>query len=814
MIWSVFRALGLALALCAAGSGAAVAQGNPASLAAFGLSTGASEAEILRALVAAFRADPGSYGAARALLARQSPELLRAYLREIGVLVPASGGTAPANAVVGGAAAPGLGAGAGLGLGLVVAGAALALAGGGEEGDEQDDAARVTIPGSPVTVFDFTVLTGDATSFRTSEYARSTGLDAVGAAERYAAGGQGQGVTIAILDTGIDLAHSEFDGKIDLSNSYSYYGQSDAIADEDGHGTAVAGVAAAARNGSGTQGIAFGSQIVVFRGVPGEEETRDPTSPTVFADALLRSVGAGAAVMNNSWSYVDSGGRARTVADFSSAREVRDFLGSSAIDALDIAVANDLAIVFAASNDSEAEVSITAGLPLFFPRYDGYIIAAVATDTAGQIAGFSNRCGQAMDFCLAAPGISIRTTALNGTTLTASGTSFAAPLVSGAVALLKSQSPELTTPEISQILFDTAQDLGAPGVDAIYGQGMLDVGAALLPQGQLMVYEGEDVAGPATALAETGIIASAPLAAAIGQALDGQALMVGDAYDRGYAIDAGAIVTAAAAPLPDLGAPDQGGEAVQFGVTRARGARDYLSPLDWVEADLRAFSHVALGHGLRLSTEMTTASTAARNGAARLGLQWQGKGESRLRLGLGRIDERGEVLGSAFFGAAGQGGAARTRFIELGGRIGLPARGFLDVTAIQSVTEFSQDGLVTGGEGLRGRAGRVALGARGALGLPGTVVAALSSPLQITSGRLDLSLPQARPAAVGAMRSTGVIRREMSVEVEEAARPIDLTLSYQGGLGLPQGRVALMGGLRFEPSGRTPFLGLQISGRF
>ena len=79
-----------------------------------------------------------------------------------------------------------------------------------------------------------------------------------------------------------------------------------------------------------------------------------------------------------------------------------------------------------------------------------------------------------MNWCLAAPSV---TTILDdgGGTKKGGGTSIAAPHVTGAILVLKSEFPELTTPEIHQILFDTAYDLGDPGVDAVYGHGALDL---------------------------------------------------------------------------------------------------------------------------------------------------------------------------------------------------------------------------------------------------------------------------------------------------------------------------------------------------
>jgi subtilisin family serine protease len=90
-----------------------------------------------------------------------------------------------------------------------------------------------------------------------------------------------------------------------------------------------------------------------------------------------------------------------------------------------------------------------------------------------------------MNYYLVAPGTSIKSTYNNGGYATMSGTSMAAPVVTGAAALLKSYWPKLTARQIGEIFLTTATDLGAKGVDVIYGRGLLNLEAALKPAGAL-----------------------------------------------------------------------------------------------------------------------------------------------------------------------------------------------------------------------------------------------------------------------------------------------------------------------------------------
>ena len=118
-------------------------------------------------------------------------------------------------------------------------------------------------------------------------------------------------------------------------------------------------------------------------------------------------------------------------------------------------------------------------------------LAVVATDLNNRIAPFSNGCGIARNYCLAAPGTRILSTfhrqeagdkVERGYGIY-SGTSMAVPMVSGALAVLKGRDSQLTAKQAVEIILKTATDLGAPGVDDVYGHGLLNLAKALEPQG-------------------------------------------------------------------------------------------------------------------------------------------------------------------------------------------------------------------------------------------------------------------------------------------------------------------------------------------
>ncbi|MGC6518724.1 MAG: S8 family peptidase [Candidatus Puniceispirillaceae bacterium] len=140
---------------------------------------------------------------------------------------------------------------------------------------------------------------------------------------------------------------------------------------------------------------------------------------------------------------------------------------------------------------------------------EGLWLAVVATDGNNKIANFSNGCGVAARYCLAAPGVRVLSTLHADDTEIGfprtkeyglySGTSMAAPVVSGAAAVVKSKAPNLTARQVVDILLRTATDLGAPGTDLVYGHGLVNLARALQPIGQQNAAGGKGSAVAASA---------------------------------------------------------------------------------------------------------------------------------------------------------------------------------------------------------------------------------------------------------------------------------------------------------------------------
>ena len=155
--------------------------------------------------------------------------------------------------------------------------------------------------------------------------------------------------------------------------------------------------------------------------------------------------------------------------------------------------------------EEAASVEVLPGLPARVPALRGHSLAVVATDPSGEIAGFSNHCGIAGDYCLAAPGTDVNGPIPNNYCPTgtaecyagASGTSAAAPIVSGGVALLAQHyRDQLGNDEIVTRLLRTANKEGIYADEQVYGQGFLDLDTATRPVGETRLLMGRSLTGP------------------------------------------------------------------------------------------------------------------------------------------------------------------------------------------------------------------------------------------------------------------------------------------------------------------------------
>jgi subtilisin family serine protease len=243
------------------------------------------------------------------------------------------------------------------------------------------------------------------------------------------------------------------------------------------HGTHVAGIAAAVKNNEGIHGVAYNAKILSINVIEG-------TTVAAGDDGagIVHAAAGGAKVVNMSWGV--GGGingdqlKYVTIGDTEYLSEK-----ASISDSLTAATANDILLTVAAGNDGNVDF---VGIPAVFATdadLGGNMLTVGAVDFDGNIASFSNHCKQVKDKCLVAPGVGIYSSVPTDSYDSFNRTSMAAPHVAGAAAVLRSAWPALTAAQTAQILLDSATDLGAAGVEDIYGHGMLNLLAAVKTEG-------------------------------------------------------------------------------------------------------------------------------------------------------------------------------------------------------------------------------------------------------------------------------------------------------------------------------------------
>ena len=198
---------------------------------------------------------------------------------------------------------------------------------------------------------------------------------------------------------------------------------------------------------------------------------------------------------------------------------------------------------------------IESGIPLYFPKLRGHIIATIAVDEAGEVASFSNRCGSAADWCIAAPGVGVRIVyystkkGSSGAKLpsydvgVASGTSTAAPMVTGSLAVMKGLfGDQLSNTDLVVRLFATANKTGRYADEKIYGQGLLDLGAATSPVGEPVIVVVGSVVGGGVPLAMTSLASGKAFGDSLLRSVAGEGVVTFDALGAPFSYDLGSFV--------------------------------------------------------------------------------------------------------------------------------------------------------------------------------------------------------------------------------------------------------------------------------
>jgi subtilisin family serine protease len=311
--------------------------------------------------------------------------------------------------------------------------------------------------------------------FETDEYEAQKGLAIIKASTLYARGGTGQGVTVAVIDSGLNTALPEFSGRI-ADPGYDFMRNVPGTIDVKGHGTEMAGIIAANKDGEGIHGVAYDAQVIPMR-------FGDNDEPFFFDSQIAQSwklsFDAGARIISNSWA------NSIPATEVTEAR-YKQVMPESLAMAREL-VSNGAVFVFPTGNELKRQPLAEPGLPFAVSELEKGWLAVVALNNDGTLVNDkSNYCAIAAKWCIAAPGgdggkdRGLLTTGKDGALTETAGTSPATAMVSGALAAMQSLYPQASPQQLRAILLTSANRNGLFANEEAYGQGVLDLDAAAI----------------------------------------------------------------------------------------------------------------------------------------------------------------------------------------------------------------------------------------------------------------------------------------------------------------------------------------------
>lgn len=455
---------------------------------------------------------------------------------------------------------------------------------------------------------------GDYPNLSGSEFNANWGPAGINAQVAWQNGATGAGILVGVIDDGIHPSHPELAGRISPA-SIDINASRNALVTDNSHGSELSSLIAGNYNGAQTVGVAFDATILAVRADNGsgfssadlanaidyarQQGVRvinlslgsDSPSPQVLQDAIRRATQAGIVIVASAG---NSGTQGATQPNYPGA-----LAGNASISNGLIMIAGGLnpnGSVNPVSNPpgSSAQWYLTApGWQIIVPDYG----------PPGPVPGFQT-CGLGP----------------NGDLCRIQGTSYASPHVAGAVALVMDAFPGMTSAQVVDLLFTTADDTGAPGTDSVNGRGRLNVGRAFQPVGPLAV---PLAAGTLQAQMPVGV-SGAPF----GDGLTGNAAwsVAGfDRYRRTFAVDlannwiAAPGGPAAVAEAPSLWRSVRADNGFSMQVALADDAVPQSYPARLERADLQRNPtriDAELGHGVTLSFAANGARTTYRSGDA------------------------------------------------------------------------------------------------------------------------------------------------------------------------------------------------------
>ena len=425
--------------------------------------------------------------------------------------------------------------------------------------------------------------------FETPEYKRQWGLDLINASTAYSLGGTGEGIVVGVVDEALDWGHHEFlkEDILHPDSVLTYSGNREPSSLEKFHGTATSAIIAARKDDSpipkNMHGIAYDAQLLfvsIELGSPPSDGEYEPIAIQEFnwkaydaQEALFyKDLASKTDVINNSFGFTGQ------ITDYT--KEVVEQTFPKFIKAL--SEEQDTIFVWSAGNYNgiinkegtevlASNPGLLAGLGYYFPELSTNNVAVVAVDKEGKIANFSNRCGVTKEFCIAAPGVNVPLAIPNNlyaslsenekstfskdvldylkdhpneAYLSGSGTSFAAPHVTGTLAVLFDLfDGDLSKSQVLQRLYDTANKNGEYSNQEIYGQGLLDLGAAATPVGLPLFYTEGTIYGTNISLNNSHVLIGKSFGDSFEVALGEEPISFFDALGAPFFIKASSLIS-------------------------------------------------------------------------------------------------------------------------------------------------------------------------------------------------------------------------------------------------------------------------------
>lgn len=573
----------------------------------------------------------------------------------------------------------------------------------------------------------------------------------------------GKGVTLGFVDSGLHLDHPEFVVQGEESTVFQHIDSTFESSFERSHGTQVVGAAAGLHTG-----IAPGVDIIMFG-----SRNPDPSESDFVSfseDSWFQIFDSESDILNLSFGYpATSTDNLSTLSDGVTASVFKDEITAY----LRVSESKRPIIVQSAGNQSQTHPNINSfwGLDPDVP-----FVTVVSVDRQGRISTFSNRCGVAADFCIAAPGedLTLPSYDTSGFVLgfyeTVDGTSFAAPIVSGGLAVMKQLFRDnLSDRQLVDRLFATAKDDGIHATSAIYGHGLMDLGAATNPWG-IPEFMSTLPGRSSATITSSFMTLGAPLGDGLSNALASQEIAAFDGLGAPFWFQASDFTVPASGssvaarlqrfltPIPLRSLPD----TWQF---------DFQEDASALET-----GHLALTDGAsRFSMDgpQGVAATVFQKPGDLEGLTlaWNPNAFSALTLEAGYLNEQQSLLGSQAKGAFGS-LSGETLFLSAGlnataGRWQLAAQG--EIGQVNPSLGHSQ--LIDAASSLSTSAFRLQATRPFANG--SALSFSLSQPLRVESGSVAFSLP------TGRTQDGVVLHQALSAPLAPSGRQLDLTAKLE-----------------------------------